>query len=39
MHAMAFIGIVVVSQFVLVAVAAAIALVPDSFRYVKIRFM
>lgn len=36
---MAIIGIVVVSLFVLVALAAAITLLPDFFRYMKIRSM
>jgi hypothetical protein len=38
-HVMAIIGIVVVSLFVLVVVVAAIALLPDLFRYMKIRSM
>jgi hypothetical protein len=39
MHLMATIGIIVVSLFALAAVAAAIALLPDFFRYMKIRSM
>jgi len=38
-HVMAIIGIVVVSLFVLVVVVAAIVLLPDLFRYMKIRSM
>jgi hypothetical protein len=39
MHIMAIIGIIVVSWFVLVIVVTAIALLPDFFRYMKIRSM
>jgi hypothetical protein len=39
MHAMAIIGIVVVSLVVLVVVVTTVALLPDFFRYVKIRSM
>ena len=39
MHVMAIIGIVVVSLFILVVVVAAIALLPDFFRYMKIPSM
>jgi hypothetical protein len=39
MHAMAIIGIVVVSLVVLVVVVTAVALLQDFFRYMRIRSM
>jgi hypothetical protein len=37
MHTVALVGIVLVSLFVLIAIAAAIAFFPDFLRYMKIR--
>ena len=39
LHVMALIGLVIVSLLVLVVVVTAIALLPDFFRYMKIRSM
>jgi hypothetical protein len=37
MHTMAIVGVVLVTLFILMAVVAAIMLLPDFMRYVKIR--